>query len=149
MKVMADVSYFDPWGARNMNRWNPATPDVPAPRTVADLEAIQAAYSSSLIFRGESHVPTIDWHPYLEPELDMHNVHQSFAVRKRIQQALGNADHQAIWFTDTRGAASEFDQVPMALEVMDEWMQNILANPQAGIAANRPGRAVDSCFDSD
>lgn len=37
----------------------------------------------------------------------------------------------------------------MALEVMDEWMARLRANPGAGIAANRPPRAADSCFASD
>lgn len=148
-KVMADPSYFDPWSSRNMNRWNPAAPAVPAARTTADLEAIRAAYESGLVFGGRIEIPVIDWRPWLEQKLDMHNVHQSFAVRKRIIDRMGNAGHQAIWFTDTRGAASEFDQVPMALEVMDEWMARLRANPGAGIAANRPPRAADSCFASD
>lgn len=148
-KVMADPSYFDPWSSRNMNRWDPATPDVPARRSHADVEAIQAAYESGLVFRGRIEVPIINWHPYLEHKLDMHNVHQAFAARKRILNEMGDAGHQVIWFTETRGAPSTFDQRPMALEVMDEWMANIRANPAAGIAANRPAKAVDSCFDID
>lgn len=148
-KVMADPSYFDPWGARNMNRWNPAAPQQPAPRTSGNLEAIRAAYTSGLVFGGRIDIPVIDWRPWLEQRLDMHNVHQSFAVRQRILQRMGNADHQVIWFTDTRGASGQFDQVPMALEVMDEWMARIQANPSAGVAGNRPTRAVDSCFASD
>jgi hypothetical protein len=148
-KVVADASYFDPWGSRNMNRWNPAAPNTPAPRTHGDMDAIKAMYNSGLVFKGKTDIPTIDWHPYLEHKLNMHNVHQSFAIRKRIQSRMGNADHQAIWFTETRGAASDFDQVPMALEVIDEWMSNIRANPGRSVAANRPARGVDSCFDKD
>jgi hypothetical protein len=148
-KVAADASYFDPWGSRNMNRWNPAAPNTPAPRTHGDMDAIKAMYNSGLVFKGKTDIPTIDWHPYLEHKLNMHNVHQSFAIRKRIQARMGNADHQAIWFTETRGAANDFDQVPMALEVIDEWMSNIRANPGRSVAANRPARGVDSCFDKD
>ncbi len=148
-KVAADPSYFDLWGARNMNRWNPATPDVPAPRTHGDVEAIRAAYQSGLVFKGRIEVPIINWHPYLEEKLDMHNVHQAFAARKRIVDAMGGATHQVIWFTETRGVPSPFDQRPMALEVMEEWMTNIRANPQRSLAENRPARAVDSCFDTD
>ncbi len=148
-KVVANVSYFDPWGYRNMNRWNPATPDVPAPRTTGSLDAIRGAYSSGLVFQGGGDIPIIDWHPYLEHKLDMHNVHQSFAIRKRIQARSGSTARQAIWMTETRGATTDFDQVPMGLEVIDEWMANIRANPGAGVAGNRPARAVDSCFDKD
>lgn len=148
-KAASIAGYFDPWGARNMNRWNPATPDVPAPRTQGSLEATRAMYQSGLVFEGRTSIPTIDWHPYLEHRLDMHNVHQSFAVRQRIRKAMGSSDHQVIWFTDTPPTkGSDFDQIPMALEVMDEWMARIRANPGAGVAANRPERAVDSCFDT-
>lgn len=143
------AGYFDPWGARNMNRWNPAAPNTPAPRTHGSLAAIQAMYQSGLVFEGAMDIPTIDWHPYLEHRLDMHNVHQSFAVRQRIRTAMGNSDNQVIWFTDTPPTkGSDFDQIPMALEVMDEWMGRIRDNPGAGVAANRPARAVDSCFDT-
>lgn len=148
-KVLADASYFDPWGSRSMNRWNPLTPTVPAPRTHGDVEAMAAMYDAGLTFSGQTTIPTIDWHPYLEKRLDMHNVHQSFAIRKRIAAKLGSADHQAIWFTDTTNVSSmDFDQVPMALDVIDEWMANIRKSPSASVAQNRPDRAVDSCFDT-
>lgn len=148
-KVINDASYFDPWGSRNMNQWNPAAPNVPAPRTHGDLDAIKAMQRSGLVFTGKTDIPTIDWHPYLEQKLNMHNVHQSFAIRKRIRNKMGSADHQAIWFTETRGAATEFDQTPMAFEVIDEWMTKIRANPTRKVADNRPDRAMDSCFDKD
>ena len=32
---------------------------------------------------------------------------------------------------------------------MDQWMQNILANPGAGAAGNKPVGATDRCFDAD
>ncbi|NUZ04758.1 hypothetical protein HQN59_03190 [Schlegelella sp. ID0723] len=135
-KVLADVSYFDPWGYRNMNRWNPATPDVPAQRTIGSIEAAQAAYKSGLVFRGEGDIPVIDWHPYLEHRLDMHNVHQSFAIRKRIAAAGANTNRQAIWMTETRGATSDFDQVPMGLDVIDRRCgtgSSIQASPRARV----------------
>jgi hypothetical protein len=79
----------------------------------------------------------------------MHNSHQSFASRQRLLNFDGDASNQVIWFT--MGAASSgdrFDQTPMAFEVIDEWMRNIEANPEAGIAANKPAAATDSCFDA-
>jgi hypothetical protein len=77
----------------------------------------------------------------------MHNSHQSFASRQRIRDFRGNSDNQVIWFTDAVPAPL-FDQTPEALEVMDEWMMNILANPGLGVAGNKPDRAVDRCFDT-
>jgi len=148
-KVREDVDYFDPWGARNMNRWDPAAPDKPASRTTGDLDAMHAMYRAGLVYRGESAIPTIDWRPYLERRLNMHNAHQSFAARKRILQAMGNAEHHVIWMTQTRASGPDFDQTPMALEVMDEWMSNQRAHAERGASANRPPRALDSCFDAD
>jgi hypothetical protein len=108
---------------------------------------MRAVYRSGLVFMGDIDLPIIDWRNYLEDELDMHNSHQSFAVRQRMLNADGNADNQVIWFTDVVNPALRFDQTPEALAVMDEWMRNIRANPSAGAAGNRPALAVDRCFD--
>jgi hypothetical protein len=42
----------------------------------------------------------------------------------------------------------EFDQTPMAFEVIDEWMRNIRKHPFKSVADNKPATAVDSCFDT-
>ncbi|HEU0224867.1 MAG TPA: DUF6351 family protein [Steroidobacteraceae bacterium] len=139
------VANFDPWSARNQNF--SVDPTAAAPRTAGDLEAMRAVYRSGLVFMGDIDLPIIDWRHYLEDELDMHNSQQSFAVRRRMLNADGDAGNQVIWFTDVVNPALRFDQTPEALEVMDEWMDNIRANPAAGAAGNRPARAVDRCFD--
>jgi hypothetical protein len=142
-----DPGNFDPWSARNMN----LSPDggvTPAPRRTADPDAVAAAYDSGMHFGGGIDIPVIDWRHYLEEELDMHHSHQSFATRQRLQQARGDADNQVIWFTDARPFAA-FDQTPEAFEVIDEWMLNLLANPELGVAGNRPPLAVDRCFEFD
>jgi len=129
--------------------FDPANPFAIAPRTEADPGAIDAAFSSGLVNRGDVQIPMIDWRNYLERELDMHNSHQSFATRQRLLDFDGDASNQVIWFTDVELGGPRFDQTPMAFEVIDEWMRNIEANPGAGVAGNKPPRAVDSCFDSD
>jgi hypothetical protein len=136
---------FDPWSRRNMNL--SPSPEVPAPRTHGDPIAMRAAYTSGMVFSGNMPLPTIDHRQYLERELDMHNVHQSFAVRKRVIQKMGNSDHLVIWFTDTMPGMPRASQSFDAIAVMDEWMANIRANPDKSIVQNRPARAVDSCFD--
>jgi hypothetical protein len=142
-----DPTNWDPWSARNQV-FSPS-PMIPAPRTEGDIEAMQAAYEAGLVFMGDIDIPVIDWRHYLEEHLDMHNTHQSFAARQRIRDARGNSDNQVIWFTDVGPGGPEFDQTPEALEVMDEWMMNILNNPYAGIAGNKPSNAVDRCVDVD
>jgi hypothetical protein len=99
-------------------------------------------------FDGHIDIPVIDWRHYLEDELDMHHSHQSFATRRRLELARGDASNQVIWFTDAEPARA-FDQTPEAFEVIDEWMLNLLAHPERGVAGNRPPRAVDRCFETD
>jgi len=140
-----DLSNWDPWSSRN--QVFSTDPFTPAPRNEGDLIAMQAAYESGLVFHGDIDIPVIDWRHYLESELNMHNSHQSFAARQRIRDFQGNSDNQVIWFTDIGPNGPEFDQTPEAFEVIDEWMTNILNNPDGGVAGNKPDRAVDRCFD--
>jgi hypothetical protein len=135
---------FDPWSRRNTL---PMDGDV-APRRAGDVTAIERAHSSGMVFHGDVDLPIIDWRHYLEHELDMHNTHQSFAVRQRMLDVDGDAGNHVVWFTDARPQTA-YDQTPMAFEVIDEWMANIAANPAAGVAGNKPARAVDSCFATD
>jgi hypothetical protein len=135
---------FDPWSSRNM-QLSPDGGITPAARRNADLDAVEAAYESGMHFGGDIDIPVIDWRHYLEEELDMHHSHQSFATRRRLEQARGNADNQVIWFTDARPFPA-FDQTPEAFEVIDEWMANLRENPELGVAGNRPALAVDRCF---
>ncbi|ASK36251.1 hypothetical protein CEK62_18625 [Alcanivorax sp. N3-2A] len=144
--VLADPSIFDPWSSRNMTL--SSDPAVPAPRTEGSLQAMNGAYTSGMVFRGDAPIPIIDWRPYLEEQLDMHNVHQSFVTRQRLIDFAGNADNQVIWFTDAR-PDEEFDNVPMALKVIDDWMANIRDNPEGGVAGNKPAAAQDACFATD
>ena len=99
---------FDPWSSRNM-RLSPDGGVTPAPRTEADPAAIDAAYTSGMLFDGDIDIPVIDWRHYLEDELDMHHSHQSFATRSRMLDADGDASNQVIWFTDARPTVA-FDQ---------------------------------------
>jgi hypothetical protein len=136
---------FDPWSRRNMNL---SDGDEPAPRTQGDAQAIAALYASGMVFDGQLNIPLIDWRHYLEEELDMHNSHQSFSARQRIENRMGHADNQLIWFTDARPARVH-DQTMQALDVLHEWVMNIKNNPDAGVAGNKPGSAVDACFATD
>lgn len=144
-KALTIPGYFDPWSSKNMNL-SPGA-GQPAPRTRGDFFAMRAAYTSGHVFRGKLDVPALDHRQYMERELDMHNSHQSFAARQRVIDEMGDSDNMVIWFTDTRPGVAKASQSLEALQVMDEWMTNILANPHKSIAKNKPARAVDSCFD--
>lgn len=142
-RALTEPGYFDPWSRRNMHLGSDA---APAPRTAGDPIAMRAAYTSGHVFRGKLDVPAIDHRQYMERELDMHNAHQSFAVRERVQQQ-GDSDNLVIWFTDTVPNTPKASQSLQALDVMDRWLDNIRRHPQRGIARNKPTDAVDACFD--
>lgn len=143
-KALTVPGYFDPWSSKNMR----LAPDgAPAPRSVGDPQAMRAAYSSGHVFDGQLDVPAIDHRQYMERELDMHNAHQSFAVRTRVADRMGHSDNLVIWFTDTVPGQPKASQSLEALLVMDQWLTNMRANPRAGIAGNKPANAVDACFD--
>jgi hypothetical protein len=137
---------IDVWSWRNMAVSSDGGA-TPAPRANADPEAIENAYELGHVFVGDLEIPIIDWRNYLERELDMHNSHQSFAARQRLVDHDGDASNQVIWFTDGNDDGEEFDQTPLALQVIDEWMANIAANPDLSVAENKPARAEDACFD--
>jgi hypothetical protein len=143
--VVCAVLGVDVWSQRNMNLSSDGGL-TPAPRRAGDREAQYAAYRSGLVFRGKIDIPLIDWRNYLERRLDMHNSRQSFAARARMLRYDGDASNQVIWFTDTPLTGSPFDQTPMALGVIDDWMANIRAHPGLSVAENKPAAAVDSCF---
>jgi hypothetical protein len=138
-------SDVDVWSARNAT-----VPDVNgvAPRTGGSVDAMRAAYRSGMVFDGRIDIPILDWRHYLDGELDMHNARQSFASRQRILDREGNASNQVVWFTDARPTRA-FDQTPMALSVMDKWLENLRAHPWLGVAGAKPAEAVDSCFATD
>jgi hypothetical protein len=143
--AQACPSDVDVWSLRNVN---PPGQGGVRPRTEGSVDAMRAAYRSGLVFDGKIDIPVIDWRHYLEAELDMHNARQSFASRQRMLDAKGNAANQVVWFTDARPARA-FDQTPMALAVMDEWLTNLRSHPSRGVAGNKPAAAVDSCFATD
>ncbi len=143
-KALSVPGYFDPWSRRNMHL---GTDEAPAPRTAGDLRAMRAAYTSGHVFKGKLDVPAIDHRQYMERELDMHNSHQSFAVRQRVEDRMGDSDNLVVWFTDTVPGVPKASQTLEALGVMDRWLSNIRENPHRGIARNKPAGAVDACYD--
>ncbi|MBX3633890.1 MAG: hypothetical protein KF683_00580 [Rubrivivax sp.] len=144
-KALTIPGYFDPWSRKNMVLSTAA--DTPSPRSVGDPLAQRAAYTSGHVFGGRLDVPAIDHRQYMERELDMHNAHQSFAVRQRVLDRMGHSDNLVIWFTDTIPNTPKASQTLQALQVMDQWLMNMRANPKKTVAQNKPSAAVDACFD--
>jgi len=144
-KALTIPGYFDPWSSKNMLASVGA--GQPKPRSVGDMAAMRAAYTSGHVFSGKLSVPAIDHRQYMERELDMHNSHQSFAVRQRVLDEMGDSDNVVVWFTDTMPGVPRASQSLEALAVMDQWLTNMRRNPGKGIAGNKPSSAADACYD--
>jgi hypothetical protein len=141
-----DPFNFDPWSIRNANR--ALNEYGVAPRTEGNIEAIEAAWESGIIFLGElDDVPIIDMRMYLDPFLDMHNARQSFSARQRMIDAQGHADNQLIWVSSP--FAPPRDVIGEAFELLDEWITNIQANPDLGVVGNKPESATDMAYFAD
>ncbi len=129
-----DPADFDIWSARN------STTSLGlqiAPRTEGDIEAMNRAYYDGLVFIGEIDAPIINILPYLEPELDMHNAKQSFAVRRRIDDAqMGQHDNHVIWALGSSGDHLGVLSI-QAFEVLEQWLDD----------QQKPAAAVDTCYD--
>ena len=134
----------DVWSARNM-LLSPDGGATPAPRHEGDQKAQYAAYRSGMVFRGKLDIPVIDWRHYLEPFLDMHNSHQSFAARQRLLNYDGDASNQVIWFTAVPAPARRrpFDQTPQALLVLDAgWRTSPTIRSGASRGTSRPTQST-------
>lgn len=128
----------DPYDSRNMRRSATCrAPDgVPAPRRAGSLDAMRQAYRSGHVFTGAAlGIPMIDLRPYLEPELNMHNARQSFAVRARLRHASpAEEKNQVVWFVRTDPDLVR--AVLKAVEVMDRYLA----------AKAAPAEFIDTCF---
>ncbi|MCC5950815.1 MAG: cadherin-like domain-containing protein [Acidimicrobiia bacterium] len=149
---MCEGAELDEHSARQMQF--SADPAHPAPRRQGDVDAIRAAYDSGLVFTGRlpREIPIIDARHYLEHQLDMHNVQQSFGARQRLERAGMNPDNHLIWFLDARPTidqAATFQLHVDAFRLLDEWLLAIDADPARSVAANRPASAVDRCWTTD
>lgn len=111
----SDISDFSLWSHHNINLgWKE---NRPAPRTQGNLDAIEAAYRSGMVFLGKMNIPTLDIRHYLDGEQDMHHSFASLAARKRIQDHQGNADNHRIWVSH-----KDHDVTDAAFDTMHQWM---------------------------
>jgi Tannase-like family of unknown function (DUF6351) len=132
-----------------------------ATRTVGDVTAVRAAYSSGRITYGGlgmRHTPIIDYRGYVDqPENgnETHSRFHSFSMRQRLIDANGNFDNQVMLVESGFGPSGLFgDNSPVlshALTQMDEWLTNIKADHsevplEVKIARDKPGDLTDACF---
>ncbi|MGD8567455.1 MAG: DUF6351 family protein [Gammaproteobacteria bacterium] len=144
---------YDPWDQANMNLNTACKNGAPAPRSEGNLNTMKIAYDSGQVFIGDIDIPVIDIRWYLEPALNMHHSIASFSARARIQNSNGNHDNHVIWIAQcshmdetTLDWSCDYEPTGDALDVMDQWLENVRKTTQEP-AASKPPNAVDSCFD--
>lgn len=136
-------------------------------RTVADPEAIRAAYRTGRIISGTglASAAIIDYRTYLDmrPNGDNHMKLHSFSMRERLIRANGHADNQVILVSDSRqgsGFGSNYSSTATnerlfgALEQMDRWLTAVAADRSADplptkVVRARPADLVDACWTED
>ena len=74
---------WDPWSARNQI-FSVDPLSAPAPRREGDLEAMQAAYESGLVFRGDVEVADSDAHALSHPR------EERFANGRKVDERQGH-----------------------------------------------------------
>lgn len=133
---------FKLWSQHNMNHEGLTTPL--SARSIADENAIKAAYLSGQVYLGKLDIPMIDLRPYRDDLLDIHHSWASFSARLRMQEQGTDLGEQVIWTT-----RPPFLGYAEALESIDKWMQNLEQYPEKTIAENRPADLQDRCYDSE
>lgn len=151
-----DSSQFDPWDAVNMNLSANCKQGQPAPRTQGNMHAMQTAYKSGHVFSGNIDIPILDIRWYWEPILDMHHSIASFSVRARIKNANGHTNNHIIWVAEcsnmnlkTLKKDCQYNPTADALDVIDEWLENIKRSPANDIINSKPEKAMDTCYNGD
>jgi hypothetical protein len=134
--------------------------NIVAARTVADPEAMRAAYRSGLMNTaggGLATTPIIDYRGYLDdhPEGDVHVRYHSFSMRERLIKANGHADNH-VMLTDDRkwGDSLRAPALRDALSQMDAWLSALADDHSndaqiAKVRRARPADLVDACWTRD
>ncbi len=132
-----DILDFSLWSHHNINL--KTKHGKPAPRTLGNLAAIEAAYRSGMIFMGKIDIPVIDIRHYLDGELDMHHSFASLASRQRIIGFDGDASEHVIWV-----AHKNYNITDQAFDTMHQWMRS----RDKDTPGERPTLTVDGCFNA-
>jgi hypothetical protein len=93
-------------------------------------------------------VPIINIRNYTDDRGDIHSYERDFTIRARLLKGVGRTDHQVAWIYP-----GNMNKTAEALDVMNEWLDKIVADPAAlstdKIVRLKPSAAVDACFTAD
>jgi len=129
----------------------------PGQRTVADLQATRAGYTSGRMANGGgglASIPIIDYRAFNDEVAsgDIHVRYHSFSMRERLQKANGRSDNHVMVVEDNRfglyGTNSPLLQRMILL--MDDWVTAIRADTRAitaieKVVQNKPASLQEGC----
>ena len=133
---------------------------VPA-RSEADVEAVETAYRAGLVSDGHqlAKTPIIDLRGYDDSNipppagaLGIHHIWRSFALRARLDGAIGNHKNHVMWRYGTGLIAPAASNLTLqSFQMIDEWVAAIKADTsdssiERKIARHRPAGAFDFCY---
>lgn len=131
-------------------------------RTVADTDAIRAAYRTGRLTSGAGGLkttPVLEYRGYADdgPKGDLHVRFYSFSMRERMKKANGGrADNYVMLVEDNRRGlfSVESPVLQQALGQMDSWLTAIAADrsttdPVARMLRAKPADLTDACWTRD
>jgi hypothetical protein len=121
-------------------------------RMVADEETLERVYRggfvNSFMGGGLTTVPIITQRTNANSVGDIHDQLEDQIIRARLIKANGRADNQIIWRS---GSTSGVSLAAMSLDLMNQWLDNIAADPSPlsteKVVRNKPPGAADTCWD--
>ena len=124
-----------------------------AARSVADPDALRLSYEggfkNSFTGPGLATIPILTQRGNADAVADIHDTLQDLIIRARLQRANGRSDNQVIW---TLGSKSVYDFGSGSLDVMNDWLDRIAADPAPAstdkVVRNKPALATDACWDA-
>jgi hypothetical protein len=131
--------------------------NIVAKRSVADPDALRAAYRSGRLTNGGlglGEVPIIDYRAYNDDAVagDIHVRYHSFSMRGRIKEANGHAKNHVMLVEDSRYGlySTASPLLRFAIAKMDEWIGNVEADkshrPQSvKVVRAKPKDLNDGC----
>ncbi|WPG41518.1 DUF6351 family protein [Variovorax sp. EBFNA2] len=133
----------------------PVAPAPAAPRHVADLDAVRLAYAggfkNSFASPGLSNVPILEQYVNASGTADIHDAMQGLIIRARLQRANGRADNHVLITSSTESAIAGYNYLTTSLDIMNDWLDAIVADPAAASIAKvvrlKPASATDACID--
>jgi hypothetical protein len=121
-------------------------------RMASDAQTLMRVYSggflNSFMGGGLATVPIITQRTNADAVGDIHDQFEDQIVRARLIKANGRADNQIIWRS---GSTSGVDMTAMSLDLLNKWLDNIVADPAPlspnKVVGNKPFDAMDTCWD--